>query len=106
MANTRNGNSFYIDTVYSGTPNDGTELLSKNIKVDYITLTTAGTAGKGITLGDAVTGVPKIKILNGTASDTKEITLWENQITFPNGIRVLALDTSCTCTCLVTESKG
>lgn len=105
MANVRNGNTFYIDTVFASV-NDGTELLIKNIRVTGLMFTTAGTGGKGIVLADAVTGMKKLAVYNVNANDTKDISLWESDIVFPNGIRVLTLDTGCVCTCLVTESRG
>lgn len=103
MANIRNSNTFYIDTVYAA-DSDGTELLVKNIMVPYITVTTSNATNQ-LVLADATTGLTKISIKIPTSLTTQTINFKDYPMLFPNGIRVKTL-TACVATCIVVESRG
>lgn len=100
MANTRNTNTFYIDTQYSVATD---ELKIPNLKVPYI-IVTASTAPGTLVLTDSA-GATKIKIATATANETKIVDLRRNPIVFPTGIRATTL-TNCVATLIIDESRS
>ena len=87
MANTRNSNSWYIDTQYSSATDD----LSLNQLQVFAIFVTATAANGQVVLGDPVTGAKKLDLRVPTANQTQMFTFYETPISFPNGIRVLTL---------------
>ena len=93
MANVRNGNTYYIDTVSSGA---STCIESKDIQVVGI-LYHADTANQHFTLNDlsgtgASAGPIKLKVGNTSAHETVFLDLADCPIRFPNGIWISQLD--------------
>lgn len=88
MANTRNGNTFYIDTQYVGASDD---LAVKNIIV--LSVTVCATAANAIlTLADAATGSPnKHQFRVAASGDSQQFDFSQAPILFPNGVRALTL---------------
>lgn len=98
MANTRNTNTYWVDTT-------GSLTVEKNTAVMAIILTASGGAGV-LRLGDDVSGAsypPKIEVQVASGS-TIHVPLADNPISFPNGIRVITA-TNCRAT-LILRSGG
>lgn len=100
MANTRNSNTFYIDTAYSVATD---ELGIPNVSVAYIVLTSSANPGV-LTLKDSA-GATKITIKTATANETKVIDLRSYPISFPSGIRPTTV-TDCVATLVIIDSRG
>lgn len=99
MANTRAGNSYYIDTQYSVAAD---ELAAKNLKVLGILLTTSS-AGGLITLTD--NGVTKLTIKGATDEDSSYYDFSNSPILFGTSIRPTALS-GAVATVIIQESSG
>ena len=99
MANTLNGNTFYIDTQGSTSDHD---LVRKQALVVYVTVTATAANGR-IVLSD-VGAAPIIKMdLRVPVSGATEIFRFaEKPITFPNGIRVSTLTNAVATVVIVT----
>jgi hypothetical protein len=95
MANTRNGNTWYVDAT-------GTLGTEKNVLVPYIFLTATG-ANARIVLSDQATGSVKVDLRLPTAGDTQLFRVEANPILFPNAIEVTTL-TNAVATVLVTRA--
>lgn len=88
MANTKNGNTFYIDAANGSS--GGADLAINNVKVTHIILT-ATTAGGNIVLTDISTGATKFNLRQGTANNSWQFNFKDNPIVFPTGLRVTTL---------------
>ena len=97
MANTRNANTFYIDTA-------SIPLSVPNIKVMHIIFTPSSNNGT-ITLSDVTTGAVKLVMAGDIAHKTLEFSFRDNPIVFPNGINPTTV-TNAVCTCTTIESRG
>ncbi len=100
MANTRNANTFYIDTQYSVSAD---ELAVKNVKVVSITVTATSSGGQ-VVLSDS-NGNAKIDLRVATSDETQQFVFNENPIVFPTGIRPTTL-TDAIVTCVIQESRS
>lgn len=89
MANTLNGNSFYVDTAFNTSAED---LVRSQALVAYVIVTATGANGR-IVLGDVGANSSQTKIdLRVEVSGHSEIFRFaENPVLFPNGVRVLSL---------------
>lgn len=86
MANTLNGNTFYIDTQHS---QDSDALDRKQTLVTYITVTATGANGR-IVLGDRTAAASAKIDLRILASGESENFFYDmNPILFPNGIQAI-----------------
>lgn len=85
MANTRNGNTWHVDSA-------GTLTTDKNVKVSHILFTSSG-AGDSIVITDASGGNDKITLKQATANDTKQFEFEQSPLVFPNGIHITSLST-------------
>jgi hypothetical protein len=102
VANTRNGNSFYVDTEYTGASD---ELAIKNIRVLGVVVTASASPGT-LVLSDAQTSEPtKLDLRVATANSTAFFDFSECPITFPNGIRPTTL-TDALATIIIEETRG
>lgn len=86
MANTRSGNTYYVDAT-------GDLLTNKGIRVKAIIITPSGANG-GIVLKDQVTLSPKGTWTVPTSSQTTLFDLSESPLVFPNGINVGTVTTA------------
>lgn len=100
MANTLNGNTWYVDTAHASDSDD----LSGSYFVVYIVVT-ATSANAIIELADADSGVSKIKLGVETAGKSELFKFEELPLRFPNGIQVKTL-TNAVATLVGTQSKG
>lgn len=105
MANTLNGNTFYVDATSSAA---GSYLESKDVIVEAFIV--SGTANGSVTVYDLskangafAAGNPKLKV-GVLANTTSSLSLDKVPITFPNGIWVV-VDANVTAT-LVLRYKG
>lgn len=89
MANTRSGNTWYVDTAYASASDN----LDASVVVTCIVVTATTAAGR-IVLSDASTGDTKLDIRVATAGDSKVIDLSASPISFQNGIKVSTLTTA------------
>ena len=89
MANTLNGNTFYVDSAFSTSADD---LARSQALVAYVTVTSTSANGR-IVLGDVGANSSQLKLdLRVEVSGHSEIFRFaENPILFPNGIRVISL---------------
>lgn len=100
--NLLNGNSFYIDTVYSTSDHD---LARKSTLVAYVTIT-ATSANAILVLGDIQASAQnKLELRVAAAGTTEQFSFEQTPVLFPNGIRVLTL-TNCTATCIIKNVGG
>lgn len=98
MANTRNGNTYYVDT--AGTlPN-----LNKTLRLKGIIITPSASPGS-IVLKDADTLAPKGTWSAAASGLTTLFDLITCPIVFPNGIVVSAV-TSCTALLILEEARA
>lgn len=99
MANTANGNTFYIDTQYSGASDD----LARPALVQAI-FVTATAANAQVVLSDVTAATVKKVDLRVAAAGTSQLfSLLNCEIAFPNGIRVSTL-VNCIATVVFTKS--
>lgn len=83
MANTRNGNTWYVDA----TGNLGSE---KNVIVPYIYITATAANGR-VVLSDQVTTALKADLRVEVSGHTEIFRMAENPMRFPNGINITTL---------------
>jgi hypothetical protein len=101
LANTLNGNTWYIDTAHASADDD----LSGTFFVFYIVVTATG-ANAVLELADAGdTVMSKIKLGVATSGASQTFRFDNFPIRFPNGIRVKTL-TNAVATLVGTQSKG
>lgn len=105
MANTINGNTFYVDSASSGST-AGSFVSEKDIQVLGISFT-SDTIGNQITISDikqmndsatAAAGSKKIKLSIGVADETVFLRLEGSPIRFPNGIWIESIDSNSSAT--------
>lgn len=104
MANVRNANTFFIDTVTDGlgAGSTATDLPIRNIKVLRITVTPDGGSAR-IVLKDFTTTDPKIDIAVPSTESSQHYDFGEG-IVFPTGIKPDTV-TTCKVTCLIQETR-
>jgi hypothetical protein len=100
MANTRNANTFYIDTQYSVAAD---ELAVKNLKVSDVIITATAANGR-IVLTDS-SGGTKVDLRVVTSGETQHFEFHESPLLFPNSIRPTTLSNAIV-TCVIQESRG
>lgn len=105
MANVRNGNTFFIDTVAADTdPGTDENLAIKNIKVKAIFITaTAATAI--LELKDVTTGAVKFNLREASTGETDYFDLTNLNVVFPNGISPSTV-TNMQATLIIQETRG
>jgi hypothetical protein len=105
LANIRNGNTFYIDTQYSGASD---ALAIQGVRVPYIQISSSAAVNNAI-LADLTTGNIKVNFQNinntGGAGDTRLFDFSSNPILFPNGIKPVVL-TNCSLTLFIINPTG
>lgn len=99
MANTRAGNTFYIDTQYSVA---GDELASKNLRVLGVVVTTSA-AGGNVALSD--NGVSKLFLKVSADEDSQYFDFSNSPIIFGTSIRPTTLS-GAVATVILQESSG
>ena len=101
MANTLNGNTWYVDTQYVSASDD---LDVKNLLVDYI-FVTATAASAQVVLIDPSNSAVKFDLRVETADHTEAFSFEKNPIRCPNGLRVQTL-TNAVATIVGSQSRG
>lgn len=101
MANTKCGNTCYVDTQYSVAAD---QLAGKNLRVVGIVLTATG-ANARLVLSDITGPTTKIDVRVGTSGESKHFRFEEYPINFPNGIRPSTLSNA-VATIIISESGG
>lgn len=105
MANVRNSNTFYVNTVASNAlSTDAANLPILNIRVTHIVVSANG-AGAIVQLGDVTTGNLKFDGRVATDGESVEFSFEANPLVFPNGIYV-ATCTNAIATCVIRETAG
>jgi len=100
MANTRNGNTFYIDTSVETVSTD------KNQRIAYVVLTATAANGRIVLADPSVSGNPPKVDLRVAVSGTTEVFDFSRlPLYFPNGMRVNIL-TNALATLVMTQSGG
>lgn len=88
MANTFNGNTFYVDSAHSSSADD---LLRKGVLVAYVNVTATAANGR-IVLGDVGNDPQKKLDLRVAVSGDSQLFRFDaNPVLFPNGIQVITL---------------
>ena len=100
MANTRSGNTFYIDTQYAVS---GDELAITGIKVTHVTLT--ATAANSVIRLDDSSLFRKIDCRVATSGDSKIFDFSDNPLMFTASIRPTVL-TNGVASLQIQESRG
>jgi len=101
LANTLNGNTWFVDTAYSSSADD---LPLNNLMVEYV-IVTATAANAVVVLSDPSTGAKKFDLRVDTAGRSELFRFESDPVRFPNGIRVLTL-TNAVATVVGKTSKG
>lgn len=102
MANTLNGNTWYIDTAHSTSAND---LVRASVLVTYI-IVTATSASAVLVLSDVQGTAPAKLELRVAAADTSQLFDFSYKpLLFPNGIQVTTL-TNCKAMCIISSTGG
>lgn len=101
MANTLNGNTWFVDTAYSSSTDD---LALNNLMVEYIVVT-ATSANAVVVLADPSNGNKKFDLRVAAAGTSQLFRFESDPVRFPNGIRVQTL-TNAVVTIVGTQSKG
>jgi hypothetical protein len=102
MANTRNSNTFYIDTGYSTIAES---LAVKGIRVLGV-IVTATSANAILVLSDEIAAAPvKLSLRVATSGESAQFLFGDTPIRFPNGIRPTTV-TNCVATVIIEESNS
>ena len=88
MANTRGGNTYYIDTQYSASISATTELVIPNIRVYYV-LVTGTTSNAHVVLED--NGVVKLDLRVPNTGETRIFRFSDFPVLFTTSIRASTL---------------
>lgn len=105
MANIRNANTFYVDTVAADTSVSTTgNLVVQNAKVKGVVVT-ASSANAVIVLKDISTGNIKLDLRVPTSGETKFFEFRNSAVLFPNGISPSTV-TNGVATIILDESRG
>lgn len=100
MANTRNGNTFYIDTQYSAAAD---ELAVKNIRITGVIVTATGASGR-VVLGDSSVAT-KLDLRVATSGETMQFYFDVHPVNFSTSIRPTTLSNAVV-TCIIEEARG
>lgn len=101
MANTLNGNTFYVDTAFSSSADD---LVKKQVLVDYIVVTATGANGRIVIADVGTNPVVKLDLRVATANTSEIFRFAEKPLRFPNGITITLLANAVAT--IVTETPG
>lgn len=105
MANTRNANTFFVDTAAAdAAPATTGNLALPNLKVLYMLVSIDG-ANPRLTLRDVSTSAVKFDIDLGTPDSPTYYDFSRKPVVFPNGINPSTVD-SCRVTLVIEESRG
>ena len=88
MANTRGGNTYYIDTQYSASISATTELVISNIRVHYV-LVTGTTSNAHVVLSD--NGITKLDLRVPNSGETRMFRFDAFPVLFTTSIRATTL---------------
>jgi hypothetical protein len=102
LANTRNGNTWYVDTQHSASSDS---LAVKGIRVLGVVVTATAANGRIVLSDEQGTPPTKLDLRVATSGDSKHFDFCESPVAFPNGIRPVTL-TNAVVTVIIEEARG